>query len=421
MISYAAAPGTVAYDGDAGKPSPFTAALVENLTRPGLNIVDLFIQTRGDLERLTQDRERGPQRSEEINSLTSDHELVFVQTGTDTTVVAPRNATSSPNVDQPAVIASAAPAVEARRHVMVPGLRASGIADAQVTNALNEIILAEFQKDSRFVVVGGADITALLAQEAEKQLLGCTEDSCLAEVGEALGADVLAKTSLGAVGNSYLLSINLIDVTTATPLRRVTARAGRNDDFLIEAAQKAVQRVLDDSAENGVIVVGTGVSAPPAADEDETFTLGPPPAWPFATAAGVGAAVAVGSAIASGVFYTFGVLALDVTVAHPDYAAQVAVAKDNVFTGNVLLAVAGGAAAVSAALGGGAVALLLLDDAGGDDNGQDAAGEDRAGDQHRDDDTRGAPKAASTAFPQQDARVSSTSHLAKDLPSPRWH
>lgn len=382
LISYAAAPGTVAYDGEQGQPSPFTTALVENLTRPDLDIVDLFIQTRGDLERLTQDRERGPQRSEEINSLTADHELVFVRsvsgdvvegvkTRGDAPISSEKQATKSGGKKASMEPAKAIIPLEERRHIMVPGLRQNNSLTKEVADALNNVILAEFQNDPRYVVVGGGDIAALLEQETQKQLMGCDEDSCLAEVGEALGADILAKTSLAAVGNSYLLSVNLIDVETATPMRRISARSGRDDDVLIEAAQKAVQAVLDDSADNGVIVVGDGITRQ-GVDDDSGLSLGPPPAWPFAAAAGTGALVAAGAAIVGLSFAGAAYSTLNVSVADPAYETKRGEAQEMVGFANVSMGIAGTAAALSVATAAAAAGLFFLSADGSSDDGEDA-------------------------------------------------
>lgn len=379
LISYAAAPGTVAYDGEKGQPSPFTTALVENLTRPDLDIVDLFIQTRGDLERLTQNRERGPQRSEEINSLTADHELIFVRSA-DSDVEPFRDRGSDAPSSAAPKRASAEPAkatipLEERRHIMVPGLRQSSAINQEVADALNNVILAEFQNDPRYVVVGGGDIAALLEQETQKQLMGCDEDSCLAEVGEALGADILAKTSLGTIGNSYLLSVNLIDVGTATPMRRISARSGRDDDVLIEAAQRAVRAVLDENADNGVIVVGDGITRP-TAPEESNISLGPPPAWPFAAAAGVGAVVAAAAAATGLGFAGVAYSTLNVSVADPTYAAKRTEAQELVSFANISMGIAGTAAALSVATAAAAAGLFFLSADATSDDGTDASPSD---------------------------------------------
>ncbi|TYC55696.1 caspase-1, p20 [Rhodobacterales bacterium] len=52
VISFATAPGSVAYDGD-GRHSPYTEAIAENIDEPGLEIADLFRRIRGHVRETT--------------------------------------------------------------------------------------------------------------------------------------------------------------------------------------------------------------------------------------------------------------------------------------------------------------------------------------------------------------------------------
>ena len=53
MISFATAPGAVAYDG-VGRHSPYTQAIVDNVDEPGLEINELFRRVRGDVREATR-------------------------------------------------------------------------------------------------------------------------------------------------------------------------------------------------------------------------------------------------------------------------------------------------------------------------------------------------------------------------------
>jgi len=79
FISYAASNGSIAYDGAPGEPSPYTKALARNLMTPGIDLPNLFMNVRGDLEGLTAASPRGAQRSEEVSSLTQEHRFSFVE------------------------------------------------------------------------------------------------------------------------------------------------------------------------------------------------------------------------------------------------------------------------------------------------------------------------------------------------------
>jgi hypothetical protein len=80
IVSYAAAPGTIAYDGKPGEVSPFTRALSARMVEPGVDLPNLFMNARGELKALTRDAPRGPQRSEEVSSLTHRHRFELVPT-----------------------------------------------------------------------------------------------------------------------------------------------------------------------------------------------------------------------------------------------------------------------------------------------------------------------------------------------------
>ena len=77
IISFAAAPGTVAYDGKPGETSPYTRALLGHMLTPGLGLNEIFMNVRGDLSDMTRDGANGPQRSEEVSSLTQRDRFFF--------------------------------------------------------------------------------------------------------------------------------------------------------------------------------------------------------------------------------------------------------------------------------------------------------------------------------------------------------
>lgn len=52
VISFATAPGSVAYDGE-GRHSPYTQAIADNISEPGLEIIDLFRRIRGHVRETT--------------------------------------------------------------------------------------------------------------------------------------------------------------------------------------------------------------------------------------------------------------------------------------------------------------------------------------------------------------------------------
>ena len=182
------------------------------------------------------------------------------------------------------VLTLAAGRAEAAPRVFAPGLRAERAIDDGLVRLLDELMLTELARSGRLSVVGKSDVRQLIEHEREKYALGCTDDSCLAELGGALGADYLAAASLGRVGeHAYLLNLKLIDVHSMRAVRRWSREVRGEEDDLLAALREGVAAVCDLS--------GRGV---------EQREVSP---WTWAMV-GAGAAFLVGGAVAHGLNVT---------------------------------------------------------------------------------------------------------------------
>jgi hypothetical protein len=93
------------------------------------------------------------------------------------------------------------------------------------------------------LVIAGADVRALISYDREKQLLGCTDSSCLTEIGGALGVDYILSSEVSEVGGVLLVSMTLIDVGQSRAEARVVKRANREKD-LVDVTSAAVREAL---------------------------------------------------------------------------------------------------------------------------------------------------------------------------------
>jgi hypothetical protein len=95
-----------------------------------------------------------------------------------------------------------------------------------VAELLNEMILVRLKSLDRFSsVVGGSDMAAMIDMEAQKQALGCNEDSCLAELGGALGVPYMLNASIGKMGSLIVVTLKVIAVEEAKVEVRELLRA----------------------------------------------------------------------------------------------------------------------------------------------------------------------------------------------------
>ena len=85
--------------------------------------------------------------------------------------------------------------------------------DESTVRLLNDVMLSEFQNTGKFHVFGEQDIVSIMDLERTKiQTKGCADDACLAEIGGALGAQYLASSRVGKLGEKFVLNLKMIEV-----------------------------------------------------------------------------------------------------------------------------------------------------------------------------------------------------------------
>ncbi|MGC4115500.1 MAG: hypothetical protein QM765_13035 [Myxococcales bacterium] len=187
------------------------------------------------------------------------------------------------------------------KKVVVTDVRTTGTLDVKTVQSLSALIATEAGKLPVKVTSGG-DIAALLGLERQKALLGCTDNSCLAEIGGALGAGYLLATEIGVVDGIYLLTMITLETGKAKALHRVSKQAKRLKE-LIPACRAATIEAIS-------AIPGVSEAMEEAAEFEEPAEVAQPATSPRATmhAAGIALDVVGGAAIAGGA--ACGVLAL---------------------------------------------------------------------------------------------------------------
>jgi TolB-like protein len=123
-------------------------------------------------------------------------------------------------------------------------LKPLGITKETADN-LTQVLAAELKQVEGARVISRDDIASMLEMEMQKDKLGCEgETSCLAEVGGALGVDKLVIGHAGKLGDSYVVSLRLIDVKAVSVDNRVTEIFYGQEDQLIRAVRAAGRSLL---------------------------------------------------------------------------------------------------------------------------------------------------------------------------------
>lgn len=192
---------------------------------------------------------------------------------------------------EPPVVAQNAPRSAPVRIAVYELTRQEGVPE-RTSAIVSEALLAEVRKLDRSSAVGMSEIAEMLSFEEQRQLLGCGDDSCLAEIGGALGVDQLVSGSVGVLGGTTMLSLRRINLAEAKVMGSVTRRfpSGTGEE-LLAAIGPAIEELFPEMPLRPGRTRGASI--------DAVQMLDPPPlpTWAFWTTAGASvAALAVAGA-----------------------------------------------------------------------------------------------------------------------------
>lgn len=153
-------------------------------------------------------------------------------------------------------------------------------------------LVAELRKLGGISVVSMDEVRAMLQMESERQLLGCSDDSsCLSEIADALGADVVVSGGIATLDGARVFSLRRVDqrraVVTGQVEERLVAAGGEE---LLAAIGPAIEKLFPEVS----LKAGSTRGVP----RERARLLNPPPlpVWSTVTVGGAGVAIVVGSA-----------------------------------------------------------------------------------------------------------------------------
>ncbi|MGC4119657.1 MAG: hypothetical protein QM765_34820 [Myxococcales bacterium] len=228
--------------------------------------------------------------------------------------------------------------------VLVLDVRAAGNFAAESASVLSTLVAVEAARYPA-KVVAGADLRNLVGLERQKELMGCTENSCMAQIGGAMGVEYILAPDVGEFGGRWILGLVLLDVAKANAVRRVS-RVSATQGGLVDQVGSAVAEALSSfglpkepvaprPAEPLPNAAPTSASTrpEPAAASAPAAAVTAPAASPSSaqkvagfSLIGVGAAAAIGGVVAG----VLGKSEHDDAVAHPPAATEVGAKRASV-------------------------------------------------------------------------------------------
>lgn len=166
----------------------------------------------------------------------------------------------------------------------MPGLNGVNISASET--ALHGEVLAQQLMRRGLRVATSRDIQTLLGVERQKQLMGCGEQSCVAELAGSLGAEGIVQGDVGKVDERWSVTVRIIAARDGHTLAAFAGQSKSDVAALLDHAAGVLTQKLSDALHLDLV---------PVAEES---ALGPVSRW-WALAP---AAVAVGGGVVGALF-----------------------------------------------------------------------------------------------------------------------
>jgi hypothetical protein len=219
--------------------------------------------------------------------------LAGAATAQDEAATTDGEATAAP----PAEPAQPAP-VKERMRVLVLDLSDTGGLGPDVVKTVTGVVAVKLSDVKSLDVLSGDDVRRLAELEAERQVAGCDEASCLAELAGALGARYVVFGQLGTLGELIVVNLSLFDSERAEAVGRATAE-GRSVERLPGLIGPALRKLLSGVVAEEDLAVLPAEAPPETAQSPAAGAGGGLPIVPIAVASAGGVVLIAGAAAAA--------------------------------------------------------------------------------------------------------------------------
>ena len=118
--------------------------------------------------------------------------------------------------------------------------------DSSVQIPVTEKLIEVFVGRTDYTVIDRTDVQSVLS-EKNFQLSGMVKTEEIREVGQYLGADLICLAKVSLVGQTYFLSVKMIDVQNGTIIGQATAESRGSVEVVLRLAESAAVKLLESS------------------------------------------------------------------------------------------------------------------------------------------------------------------------------
>jgi hypothetical protein len=131
--------------------------------------------------------------------------------------------------------------------------------EPELVSRLEALFRAELERLEGAPLPSRREVDKVVSGDAA--LRGCTgEPECLSAIGKKLGVQFMVSGSVGALGDSYVINLKLVEVATGKEVRRVEEPLSGAPDELIDAVRVAAYRLYAPDRLKGSVAVLSDVN-----------------------------------------------------------------------------------------------------------------------------------------------------------------
>lgn len=130
-----------------------------------------------------------------------------------------------------------------QNYVAVFDLEVTGKMDKDVARPLSDSVRREIIRSGKYEVIDRSNMDRILKEQAF-QMAACTQKECAVEAGQLLGAGKIVMGTLSVVGQTYYLSLSLINVETGKTEAVEEDTCKCEIDELIQSSKRAANKLV---------------------------------------------------------------------------------------------------------------------------------------------------------------------------------
>jgi TolB-like protein len=115
-------------------------------------------------------------------------------------------------------------------------------------------VIHEFSRSDKYEVIDRGNMNKILGEQ-KFQMSGCVAQECKVEAGQILGVGKIVNGSVGLVGKTYYLTLQLIDVKTGKVELSAEDKCKCEVDELLDSTKRLAKKILGEKIEESAAIV----------------------------------------------------------------------------------------------------------------------------------------------------------------------